>query len=72
MDGDGARSLADRPCVGICHYQKVRGIVVDKEVVARMNRRKPCVGLCYINKKRRLEQLERKKKDMIENTEENA
>ena len=72
LDGDGARSLADRPCVGICHYQKVRGIVVDKEVVARMNRRKPCVGLCYINKKRRLEQLERKKKDMIENTEENA
>merc|ERR1711875_19012 len=71
-EGDGARSLADRPCVGICHYQKMRGIVVSKDILMRMNKRKPCVGLCYINKKIKLDQLKRKKKEMMEKKEEHS
>lgn len=66
--GEGTR-MADRPCIGICHYRKLRGIVVDKDAEARENERKPCIGICYILKKWRLEKLERKKKEQMEKKE---
>merc|ERR1711970_404016 len=62
---DSSLDFLNRPCVGICHYMKMKGISVEKQFKALMEkkRKKPCVGLCFIKKKKRLEKIRKRKQE---------
>ena len=60
--GDGSSGRGNQPCVGICYYHKLKGIVLDKKLRKRMNNRNPCVGLCFINKMKKKKGLMKKSK----------
>ena len=42
----------NRPCIGMCYYRKLKGITVDKVMMAKRMARKPCIGLCHRERKR--------------------
>ena len=37
----------------MCYYRKLKGITVDKELMAKRMARKPCIGLCHRDRKRK-------------------
>jgi len=56
-EGDGGLGLGRSqgksekpPCVGICHYNRIHGIIPDPVKEAERKNRIPCVGLCFLNK----------------------
>eukprot|EP00092_Neocalanus_flemingeri_P000720 GFUD01000763.1.p1 GENE.GFUD01000763.1~~GFUD01000763.1.p1 ORF type:complete len:132 (+),score=45.12 GFUD01000763.1:41-436(+) len=63
--GEATGDFDSRPCVGICHYQKLKGIVMDKKLKARLRKRRPCVGLCFRRKKMKQEEKKKKKLEMM-------
>ena len=54
-----------RPCIGLCYYLKLQGIVFDKYKAKMKSReeRKPCIGMCFREKKRKSRARKQKKTD---------
>ena len=49
----------NRPCVGLCYYRKLNGIVVDKKKMAERRARQPCIGMCYRERKKKAKERRR-------------
>ena len=52
-----------RPCIGLCYYLKLQGIVFDKYKAKMKSReeRKPCIGMCFREKKEKVKGKETEK-----------
>eukprot|EP00092_Neocalanus_flemingeri_P005898 GFUD01006348.1.p1 GENE.GFUD01006348.1~~GFUD01006348.1.p1 ORF type:complete len:135 (+),score=48.40 GFUD01006348.1:89-493(+) len=48
-----------RPCIGLCYYRKLNGIVVDKKKMAKRRARQPCVGMCHRERKKKAKERRR-------------
>merc|ERR1712123_185685 len=70
-NSDRSLDFKNRPCVGICHYMRMKGISVEKQFkdLLAKKRKRPCVGLCFIMKKKKLEKIKKRKLELLKKKE---